>query len=81
MLNLAHFLDVTARRYPQATAAILDDVRMTWQELAGFARRVANVLRAKGIGPGDKVAMMIPNTPHFPSSTTESFRRAPRLFP
>lgn len=66
MLNLAHFLDVTACRYPQATAAILDDVRMTWQELAGFARRVANVLRAKGIGPGDKVAMMIPNTPHFP---------------
>lgn len=66
MLNLAHFLDVTAKRYPEATAVILDDVKMTWQEVAGFARRVANVLRSKGIGPGDKVAMMIPNTPHFP---------------
>ena len=66
MLNLAHFLDVTASKYPDATGVILDDVKMTWQELAGFAKRVANVLRAKGIGPGDKVAMMIPNTPHFP---------------
>ncbi len=66
MLNLAHFLDVTARKYPEATAAILEDRKLTWQEVAGFAHRVANVLRAKGIGLGDRVAMMIPNTPHFP---------------
>jgi len=66
MLNLAHFLDVIAVKYPEATAAILDDVKMTWQELADYARRVANILQAKGVTPGDKVAMMIPNTPHFP---------------
>lgn len=66
MLNLAHFLDVTAEQYPNNIAVILDDVKMTWRDLAGFARRVANVLRSKGIGRGDTVAMMIPNTPHFP---------------
>lgn len=66
MLNLAHFLDVTANKYPDGTAVILDDFKMTWRELAAYAHRVANILRSKGIGKGDKVAMMIPNTPHFP---------------
>lgn len=66
MLNLAHFLDVTAERYPDNTAVILDELRMTWRDLAGFAHRVAGVLQSRGIGPGDTVAMMIPNTPHFP---------------
>jgi len=66
MLNLAYYLDVTARKYPDGTATIMDNLRVSWRDLAGFAKRVANVLRAKGIGYGDKVAMMIPNTPHFP---------------
>ena len=66
MLNLAHFLDVTAERYPENTAVILDGLKMCWRDLASYARRVAGVLRSRGIGPGDTVALMIPNTPHFP---------------
>ena len=66
MLNLAHFLDVTAADYPDTTAVILDEHRMSYAEMASAAKRVASALHAKGIGPGDKVAMMIPNTPHFP---------------
>lgn len=66
MLNLAHFLDVTAAEHPDLTAVILDERKMTYAELAGAAKRVANVLKSKGIGKGDKVAMMLPNTPHFP---------------
>lgn len=66
MLNLAHFLDVTAAEYPDTTAVILDDFRLSYAEMAAAAKRVASALSAKGIGKGDKVAMMIPNTPHFP---------------
>ena len=66
MLNLAHFLDVTAAEYPDTTAVILDDRRLSYMEVAAAAKRVASALHAKGIGKGDKVAMMIPNTPHFP---------------
>ncbi len=66
MLNLAHFLDVTADKKPDTTAVILDSLRMSYRDVAGFARRVANVLKSKGIGKGDRVAMMVPNTPHFP---------------
>ncbi len=66
MLNLAHFLDVTAEKSPETTATIFDSIRLNYRELAGFARRVANVLRTMGVEKGDRVAMMIPNTPHFP---------------
>jgi long-chain acyl-CoA synthetase len=66
MLNLAHFLDVTAEKHPEIPAAILDERKLSYAEVASAAHRVANVLKAKGIGHGDKVAMMLPNTPHFP---------------
>ncbi len=66
MLNLAHFLDVTAEKHPDVTAVILDEHRMSYAEMASAAKRVASALAAKGIGKGDKVALMIPNTPHFP---------------
>ena len=65
-LNLAHFFQMTAEAYPDKTAVILDEYRFTYQEVLAFARRVANVLTDKGVKRGDKVAMMIPNTPHFP---------------
>lgn len=66
MLNLAHFLNVTANKHPDTTCCILGEQKLSYAEVASAARRVANALKAKGVGPGDKVAMMIPNTPHFP---------------
>ena len=65
-LNLAYFLDATAQEYPDKTALILDDFRMTYAELCGAVKKVANILTQRGIRKGDKVAVMIPNTPHFP---------------
>ena len=65
-LNLAQYLDITAKEYPNTTAVIFDDFRMTYAELDVAVKRVASALSNRGIGPGDKVAMMIPNTPFFP---------------
>ena len=65
-LNLAYFLDASAQKYPNKTALILDDFRMTYTELSIAAKKVANILRERGIKKGDKVALMVPNTPHFP---------------
>ncbi|MBI5095704.1 MAG: long-chain fatty acid--CoA ligase [Candidatus Hydrogenedentes bacterium] len=64
-LNLAQYLDIAAQSNPNSTAVILDDFRMTYTELLDVVKRVANALRQRGIGRGDKVAMMIPNTPYF----------------
>ncbi|MGI6460558.1 MAG: long-chain-fatty-acid--CoA ligase [Candidatus Hydrogenedentales bacterium] len=65
-LNLAHFLYLTAREHPDKTAIIMDDYRFSYQDVLTNARRVANLLQAKGIRRGDKVALMIPNAPQFP---------------
>ena len=66
MLNLASYLDHTAAMYPDTIAVIMDDIKMSYAELAASARRVASILKAKGVRPGDKVAMMVPNIPQFP---------------
>jgi long-chain acyl-CoA synthetase len=66
MLNLANCLDQTAKKYPDAICAKLDERQLSYAEVASAAKRVANMLKAKGVKRGEKVAMMIPNTPHFP---------------
>jgi len=65
-LNLAHYLEISAETYPDRTAVMLDDFRFSYVEVNAFAKRIANVLVDKGIEKGDRVAIMIPNTPHFP---------------
>jgi long-chain acyl-CoA synthetase len=66
MLNLAILLEESARRTPGKTAVILDSIRLNYAELNGAANKIANGLTKLGIRPGDKVAIMLPNTPHFP---------------
>ncbi len=42
--------------------AVIDDTHeVTWAELADAARRVAGLLRAHGVGPGDTVVWQLPN--------------------
>jgi long-chain acyl-CoA synthetase len=65
MLNLAMLLEQSARREPGKVALILDDIKLRYAEVNGAANKVANGLTRLGVKPGDKVAMMLPNTPHF----------------
>lgn len=65
-LNLADCLELSAQLRPEKEAIIFEEWRMTYGELAAAAKRVANLLHAKGIRRGDRVAMMIPNILHFP---------------
>jgi acetoacetyl-CoA synthetase len=37
--------------------------RMSWEELTALVSRLQQALRAHGVGPGDRVAAMIPNLP------------------
>ncbi len=66
MLNLALLLEQSARRNPGKLAVIMDDHKLHYAELNGAANKIANALTQLGVRPGDKVAMMLPNTPHFP---------------
>ena len=65
-LTIASILAESAARHPDRTAVVLGDLRLTYAQLWGHALQYAAVLREKGVGPGDKVAMLLPNTPHFP---------------
>jgi long-chain acyl-CoA synthetase len=65
MLNLAMLLESSARRTPGKVALILDDIKLRYAEVNGAANKIANGLVNLGVKPGDKVALMLPNTPHF----------------
>ncbi|MBK9710839.1 MAG: long-chain fatty acid--CoA ligase [Kouleothrix sp.] len=65
MLNLAMLLEESTRRDPGKVAIILDDFKLRYAEVNGAANKIANGLVGLGVKPGDKVAIMLPNTPHF----------------
>jgi len=64
-LNLAFVLDEGARTYPDHVALIIDDFRITYGQLQRASMRMAALLREKGVQPGDKVALLLPNVPQF----------------
>jgi len=63
--GLPQFLTRTARRYGSRPALKLDDVIVTYDMLEERASRVAGLLRARGLLPGDRVGIMVPNVPDF----------------
>ncbi|MFJ6616307.1 long-chain fatty acid--CoA ligase [Kitasatospora sp. NPDC091335] len=63
---LAAVLADTAARRPDEPALIWDSSSVTYGLLWERARTCAAELRRHGIGPGDRVALLLPNTPQFP---------------
>jgi long-chain acyl-CoA synthetase len=64
--NLATLLTTTAARFPERIAIRLDDAAVSYAALEAGTQRVAGLLKELGIEPGDRVGIMLPNTPHFP---------------
>ena len=65
MPNLADLLTHSAAARPDHVAIGLDGLELTYRELDAATAQVAGLLRAKGVGPGDRVAVMLPNVPQF----------------
>ena len=57
------FIERTAEIYPQRLAVVHGPLRRTWGELYDRCRQLASALSQRGIGKGDTVAVMLPNTP------------------
>jgi len=64
--NLATFLTETASRHGDRTAMKLDDVEVPYAGLDAASARVAGLLADRGVEPGDRVGLMLPNVPYFP---------------
>ena len=57
------FIERTAEVYPDRLAVVHGDLRRTWSEVFARCRRLASALSRCGIGRGDTVAVLLPNTP------------------
>ncbi len=57
------FLERAAAVYPQRVAVVHGALRRTWAETYARCRRLGSALARRGIGFGDTVAAMLPNTP------------------
>lgn len=66
MLNLSAVLETSARDFPDRIAIVLGQTRLSYASINAAANQVANLLVARGIKPGDKVALSCPNLPYFP---------------
>jgi len=66
--NLAVILSETAHAAPDKPVAVFDGGRLTYRQLDQASDRVAANLAAAGIGPGDRVALQLPNIPQFLTS-------------
>lgn len=64
--SVAAILAESAARYPEDVAVIVGDRRTTYAELWSQTLAYAGALRARGVGPGDRVAMLVPNVEDFP---------------
>lgn len=66
MPNLADHLTTTAAEHADRPAIRLDDSVLSYAELLEGAQRVAALLADKGVEPGDRVGLVLPNVPAFP---------------
>jgi long-chain acyl-CoA synthetase len=66
MTNLARLLSDAVAEHPDRIAVKLDDIALPYSVVDQAAARAAGMLAAEGVGPGDRVGIMLPNVPYFP---------------
>jgi long-chain acyl-CoA synthetase len=64
--NLARILTEAAESNPDGIAVKLDDTEVSFGALGEGSARMAGILKEKGMQPGDRVGVMLPNVPYFP---------------
>ncbi len=65
-MNLAEILTRSAASHPDRIAIKLDDVELNYAFLDHASKLAAGFLRDRGVEPGDRVALSLPNVPYFP---------------
>ncbi len=63
---LTSILDTTSKLYPDHTYTIFAGAKCTFAQVKDTADRVAHFLVSRGIEPGDRIAIFLPNLPHYP---------------
>ncbi|MFL5821719.1 MAG: long-chain-fatty-acid--CoA ligase [Solirubrobacteraceae bacterium] len=63
--NIVSILTETAEKHGDRIALKLEEIEIPYEAVEEGSARVAGMLKAKGIEPGDRVAVMLPNVPYF----------------
>ena len=63
--TLGALLDRQAERFGAASALLSDGICLTYAELSALSRRYARWALSQGLGPGDCVALLAPNSPAY----------------
>ena len=66
MLNLSILLEESARRDPERPALTIGKTTISYKVFHEKVCQAANAFTKKGIGYGDKIALLCPNIPQFP---------------
>ena len=64
-MNLVQLLTEDVAEHADRPALKLDDATVTYADLRESSARVAALLRERGVEPGDRVGIMLPNVPYF----------------
>src|SRR4051812_41410573 len=64
-VNLARLVIESGARRPEGVAVRLDDAGLSYRGLDRASARVAALLRGRGLEPGDRVGLMLPNVVEF----------------
>lgn len=64
-LNLATLLHEATKQFPKRTAIVLGETTIDYATLDHMARRFAGGLQGLGLRPGQHIALLLPNVPHF----------------
>ena len=64
---IADMIRRTRYHSPDKTALIFGDMSLTYARLEDECNQVANALQSMGIQEGDRVAIFLPNLPHYPA--------------
>jgi len=64
-MNLADNLTRAAQLHPDNVAIRLDDATLTYAQLDAATQLMAGLLAERGVQPGDRVGILLPNVPHW----------------
>ena len=66
---------------PQDTATLFFGARLRWDQLGHMVERFASALASSGVGPGDRIAVILPNMPAYPIAHFATWRLGGVLVP
>lgn len=64
-MTFGSLVRANAAKYPDRTALVFGEGRMTYRMLDERSNRLANALRSRGIGKGDRVSLYMTNSPAY----------------